>query len=175
MNMVEGFVVNNDLFRTLGGENVPQKGTIYYIYQNIYFPQMVEKEPKLFRKWDPYMKTRQVVASAVIFKNHGWSQWQAGHAKLFGVLLWNYETKKNKKFKYSKTLKKQGYCRTHNYRLLKPMIYNKLLRKEGNGYYSFEISDMTTIKRVLMTVRKLDMIGEKEMLARVKQKSQSTA
>jgi hypothetical protein len=135
---------------------------------------MVESEPKLFRNWDPYMKIRQVVVSAVIFKNHGWSQWQSGHAKLFGILLWDYETKRRRTFKYNKTLKKQGYHRTHNYRLLREIIENKLLKKEGNGYYSFAVSDVITIKRVLMAVRELDIIGQGETLAGAEQKSETT-
>ena len=135
---------------------------------------MIEKEPKLFKKWDPYMKIRQAAASAAMFRSHGWSEFQPGHAKLFGVLLWDYETKGNKRFKYSKTLKKQGYQRTHNYRLLKEIIENNLLEKEGNGYYSFTPSDITIIKNVLMTVRKLDTMGQGEILARMEQKSEST-
>ena len=135
---------------------------------------MVEKEPKLFRKWEPYTKVRQVRASAVIFKNHGWFQWQQGHAKLFGVLLWYYETKGNKRFKYSKTLKRHGYERTHNYRLLKEIIQNNLLVKEGNGYYSFTIPELEVIIRVVSRIKELDKIGSREILARMGEKSQST-
>jgi len=123
---------------------------------------MVEGEPKLFRNWDPYMKTRQAVASAVIFINHGWFEWQMGHAKLFGVLLWDYEKKGNRKFKYNKTLKKHGYSRTHNYRLMSTIIQNKVLRKSGNGYYNFTPSEVKLIKKVLAVVKELDTIGKYE-------------
>ena len=128
---------------------------------------MVEGEPKLFRKWDPYMKVRQVTASAVIFRNHAWFRWQQGHAKLFGVLLWDYETKGNKRFKYNKTLKRYGYQRTHNYRLLKEIIDNNLLVKEGNGYYSFTEPELEVIRRVVARIKELDKIASKEMLARM--------
>lgn len=134
---------------------------------------MVAGEPKLFRNWDPYMRTRQVVASAVIFKNHGWFQWQMGHAKLFGVLLWDYETRRKGKFKYSKILKKQGYQRTHNYRLLREILENNLLQKEGNGYYSFTVPELEMIRQVIGVMRELDMISNK-IPVRVERKSAST-
>ena len=85
---------------------------------------MTGTEPRLFQNWSAYMRQRQVMASAVIFKNHDWYEWEIGHAKIYGILLWHYETKKHTKFKYSKTLKKQGYRRTHNYRLLKKIVEN---------------------------------------------------
>jgi len=128
----------------------------------ILFSEMVEGEPKIFGNWEPYVKTRQVVAAGVVFINHGWFKWQMGHARLFGVLLWDYERRGCRKFKYNKTLKKHGYCRTHNYRLLSTMIENKVLKKDGNGYYCFT-SDAALIKKVLTAVRELDRIGSREM------------
>jgi hypothetical protein len=130
---------------------------------------MVEKEPRLFKNWNNYMKFRQIMASAVIFKNHGWAQWQIGHAKLFGILLWNYETKKTTKFKYSDVLKKQGYRRTHNYRLLKAIVENDLLQRDGNGYYIFTAQELRMVKRVLIIVKKLDIIGKKKMIMGVRE------
>lgn len=109
------------------------------------------------------MKFRQIMASAVIFKNHGWVQWQIGHAKLFGILLWDYETKRNTKFKYSDVLKKQGYRRTHNYRLLKAIVENHVLQRDGNGYYSFKIQELRMIKRTLVILKELDMIGKNKL------------
>lgn len=120
---------------------------------------MTEREPKLFKNWSAYMRQRQVMASAVIFKNHGWYQWEVGHAKLYGILLWHYETKKHAKFKYSRTLKRQGYRRTHNYRLLKTIVEKSLLQKQGNGYYSFAPSEIELIKKVLSVIKELDKIG----------------
>ena len=122
---------------------------------------MTEREPKLFKNWSAYMRQRQVMASAVIFKNKEWYEWQVGHAKLYGILLWHYETKKQTSFKYSKTLKKQGYRRTHNYRLLKTIVEKKLLRKEGKGYYSFTLSQIQAIEKVLSLIKELDLIGNK--------------
>lgn len=120
---------------------------------------MAEREPKLFKNWSAYMRQRQTMASAVIFKTHGWYEWQLGHAKLYGILLWIYETEKHTKFKYSKTLKIYGYRRTHNYRLLRTIVRKKLLRKEGNGYYSFAHLDIQLIKKFLSMIKELDMIG----------------
>ena len=123
---------------------------------------MTEREPILFKKWkDGYASQRQVMASIVIFKNYGWYKWQVGHAKLYGILLWHYEKKKQTTFKYSKTLKMQGYRRTHNYRLLREIVDNKLLKKEGNGYYSFAPSKIKVIGKVLSLIKALDMIGNK--------------
>ena len=133
---------------------------------------MTEREPKIFKNWSPYMRQRQVMASAVIFKNHGWYEWQVGHSKLYGILLWHYETKKQTSFKYSTTLKKQGYRRTHNYRLLKTIVEKSLLQKEGNGYYSLAPSDLQAIQKVLSLIKKLDMVGNK---SEVEQKSPNTA
>ena len=128
---------------------------------------MTEREPKrepmLFKKWkNGYASQRQVMASAVIFKNQGWNKWQIGHAKLYGILLWHYEKEKQTTFKYSKTLKIQGYRRTHNYRLLRTILEEELLQKEGNGYYSFAPSKIKIIEKVLMIFKELDMIGNKK-------------
>lgn len=124
--------------------------------------QPKERQPKLFKKCDEYTRQRQVMASAVIFKNHGWYKWQVGHAKLYGILLWYYEMKKQTTFKYSKTLKTQGYGRTHNYRLLRTIVEKELLQKEGNGYYSFTASKIRVIEKVLPLIKELDMIGNKK-------------
>ena len=129
---------------------------------------MTDKEPRLFKNWNNYMKLRQIMASAVIFNNHGWSGWQIGHAKLFGILLWEYETRKNTKFKYSSTLKKQGYRRTHNYRLLKAILENNLLQRDGDGYYTFTVWELKMIKRVMMVLKEMDMIGKEKMIIGVK-------
>ncbi len=110
------------------------------------------------------------MASAVLFKDQGWMDWELGHAKLFGIVLWNFETKKIKQFKYCHTLKRQGYGRTHNYRLLKELVGNNFLRKEGNGYYSLACQNIESIKKVLLLVKELDMIGKKEIVIGVEQK-----
>lgn len=133
---------------------------------------MTEKEPQLFKIWSEYAKQRQVMASATVFKSHSWYQWKVGHAKLYGILLWHYEKKRQTSFKYSKTLKKEGYRRTHNYRLLKTITEKELLQKEGNGYYSIASSKIRTLEKVLLLIKELDMIGnDKE----VERKSENTA
>jgi len=117
---------------------------------------MAEREPELFKTWTAYMRQRQVMASAVLFKTHGWYEWEQGHAKLFGILLWHYQTKKTKRFKYSKLLKRQGYRRTHNYRLLKSLVEKSLLQRQGNGYYSICTADVQVIDNALAIIKELD-------------------
>ncbi len=135
---------------------------------------MFAGEPKLFRNWEPYMKTRQVAASGAIFMHHGWFDWQMGHARLFGVLLWDHERRGTRRFKYNRILKKHGYRRTHNYRLLSAMIEKRVLRKDGNGYYSFG-SNVKLIKEVLAAVKELDRISREKMPGRTEGKSQDIA
>jgi len=120
---------------------------------------MIIREPRLFKGLDQYVRQRQVMASAVVFKAYGWHGWQIGHAKLYGILLWHYETKKQTSFKYSRMLKKLGYRRTHNYRLLKGIVENNLLVKKGNGCYCFTFSGMSVIEKMLSVIRELDMIS----------------
>jgi hypothetical protein len=132
---------------------------------------MIDREPRLFKGLDEYVRQRQVMASAVVFKAYGWHGWQIGHAKLYGILLWHYETKKQTSFKYSKILKKLGYRRTHNYRLLKGIVENNLLVKKGNGRYCFTFSGMSVIKKILRVIKELDMIKSE---AEVMQKSVNT-
>ena len=134
---------------------------------------MVEREPKLFRNWEPYMKSRQVMASAILFRSHGWADWKIGHAKLFGILLWDFETKKRWKFKYSTTLRMGGYRRTHNYRLLKKLVKHGLLRKEGNGYYSFGSKDLDLINRLMVVMREMDTFGHADVSTEVMEDSKT--
>lgn len=123
---------------------------------------MRETEPMLFKSWSEYMKQRQVMASAVIFKNHGWYEWEIGHARIFGILLWHYETTKQKSFKYSKTLKKFGYRRTHNYRLLKRIVERNLLKKRGNGCYDLNLPEIKVIDKVISLIKQLDMVSKEQ-------------
>ncbi len=123
---------------------------------------MIDREPGLFKGLNEYVKQRQVMASAVVFKAHDWQEWQIGHAKLYGILLWHYESKKQTSFKYGKILKKLGYRRTHNYRLLKAIVEKKILCKEGNGRYSLATSEIETIEKVLGLIKQLDNVGRKQ-------------
>ena len=123
---------------------------------------MTEREPLIFRNWNEFMKIRQMRVSSIIFKNRGWYKWQEGHAKLYGILIWHYEMKKQTRFKYSKTLKKQGYQRTHNYRLLKAIVEKDLLCKEGNGYYSFKLTELQLMQKAIPLIKELDMIENKK-------------
>lgn len=123
---------------------------------------MIDREPGLFKGLNEYVKQRQVMASAVVFKAHDWQEWRIGHAKLYGILLWHYESKKQTSFKYGKILKKLGYRRTHNYRLLKAIVERKILCKEGNGRYSLATSEIETIEKVLGLIKQLDNVGRKQ-------------
>ena len=134
---------------------------------------MVEREPKLFRNWEPYMKARQVMASAILFRSHGWADWKIGHAKLVGILLWDFETKKRWKFKYSTTLRMGGYRRTHNYRLLKKLVKHGLLQKEGNGYYSFRSKDLDLIKKLMVVMREMDAFSHADVSTEVMEDSKT--
>jgi hypothetical protein len=125
----------------------------------------------LFKTWSQYMKQRQIMASAVIFKAHGWYEWQVGHAKIFGILLWHYETGNQTSFKYSKTLKKDGYRRTHNYRLLKRIVEMNLLKKKGNGYYHLNLPEINVIDKVLSLIKELDMISKEQSPAEMEEES----
>lgn len=127
---------------------------------------MAGRKPQLFEDLDVYGRIRLMRASTLVFKNHGRHEYQVGHAKLFGVLLWYYERKKQTRLKYSKVLKKLGYQRSHNYRLLKSMVEKNLLQKEGNGYYSFAPSEIRLIKRVLYSIKEQDMLGNETEVER---------
>lgn len=128
--------------------------------------RMVEREPGLFKTLDPYTRQRQVMASAVIFKMHGWREWQIGHAKLYGILLWHYENRKQISFKYNNVLHKAGYRRTHNYRLLKVIIEKEMLQRQGNGYYRFKNSDTRLINKVLSLIKALDTVEDEAEVKR---------
>lgn len=99
------------------------------------------------------------MASAIFFRSHGWEDWKIGHAKLLGILLWDFETKDEWKFKYSTTLRVSGYRRTHNYRLLDGLVKTGFLQKEGNGYYSFLPSDLDLVKKLIGAMRQMDTFG----------------
>ena len=70
-------------------------------------------------------------------------------------------------------LKKKGYRRTHNYRLLKSLVEQNLIRKEGDGYYSFPESELEIIKNAITAMRQLDLINRNEIFSGVRE-SEST-
>ena len=67
---------------------------------------MTADEPSIFQNLSPYMRAKLMMASAIVFRRSNWKHWTYGHEKLLGVILWHYETKKEKEFKYNKLLKK---------------------------------------------------------------------
>jgi hypothetical protein len=123
---------------------------------------MTRVKPQLFERLDVYTRIREMRASTMVFENYGWYKYEEGHTKLFGTLLWHYEGYKQTRFKYSKVLKKLGYQRTHNYRLLKLMVEKGILKKEGGGYYGFTLSVIQLIEKVLCSIRQQDMMRNKK-------------
>jgi len=99
------------------------------------------------------------MASATVFRKSGWKEWTYGHEKLIGVVLWNYESKGEKRFKYSKLLKRQAYGRTQNYKLLKAIVRVKILKSQGNGYYEFSEKYQDMIEKVFDAITILDKLG----------------
>lgn len=94
---------------------------------------MTADEPAIFENLTPYMQTRLMLASAVIFRESKMQAWTHGHEKLVGVILWNFESKKENAFKYSRVLKRYAYGRTQNYKLLKPIVDNKILEARATA------------------------------------------
>lgn len=121
---------------------------------------MTADEPAIFENMNPYTKARLMMASAIIFRRSSWKDWSYGHEKLLGVILWNYENRKEKKFKYSKVLKRDAYGRTQNYKLLKGILDRKILVKKGNGYYAFSEEYQELLDKVLESLKAIDKLGK---------------
>ena len=120
---------------------------------------MTADEPSIFENLSPYMKARLMVASAIIFRKSNWKDWTYGHEKLLGVVIWHYEAKKERKFKYSKLLKRHAYGRTQNYKLLKGILERSILLQEGNGYYAFSERYQDLIDKILEALKGIDKLG----------------
>jgi hypothetical protein len=123
---------------------------------------MTLDEPSIFQELHPYTRARLMLASAVLFRKSNWDDWSYGHEKLLGIILWNYETKKQSTFKYSKLLKRHAYGRTQNYKLLKGITERNILVKQGNGNYSFSEKYRALIDAAFQQIRILDQISKPE-------------
>lgn len=121
---------------------------------------MKKGEPRIFQNWSEYTKQRQIMIAAALFRANDWDDWEEGHAKLFSIFLWLYEGKKQIRFKYSKTLKKSGYSRTHNYRLLNMIVKQDMLAKEGNGNYRIPEENTRLINKAMVIIKNLDNLKE---------------
>jgi hypothetical protein len=119
---------------------------------------MGDREPMLFREWDAYMKHKQIMVASIVLKSSGWGDWNAGHAKLLAVFLWNYEGKKINRFSYREVLKRHGYRRTHNYRLLGGLVANSVLVKKDKGFYSFREETVRVAEAALQFIAQADII-----------------
>jgi hypothetical protein len=93
------------------------------------------KEPAIFQTWKPFLRIRQMVIAAAFFKAIGWENFNYGHAKIFGIILWHYEGTKDLSFNYSVLLRKNAYGKTQNYALLKILIEKDIIERKRNGSY----------------------------------------
>lgn len=123
---------------------------------------MTADEPTIFENLSSYTRARLMMASAVVFRKSDWDKWTYGHEKLLGVILWHYESKKEKRFKYSKLLKRYAYGRTQNYKLLKGILDRHILVKQGNGYYTFPEKYHTLIEQVFNSLKTIDKLGSQK-------------
>ena len=124
---------------------------------------MVEGEPKLFRNWDPYMKIRQVVASAVIFKNHGWFRWQMGHANCSACFYGIMKPDETGDSNTAKPSRNKAISRTHNYRLLQGNHREQRAEKGGEWLLQLRSLGHENNKEGPDCGQELDMIGQKEI------------
>ena len=99
-----------------------------------------------------------MIASSIVFRESKWEDWTYGHEKILGVVLWHYETKKAERFKYNRLLKKHGYGRTQNYKLLKGILESKILVRQNNGYYAFSKEYKNLIDTALNSLKILDRL-----------------
>lgn len=123
---------------------------------------MVDRDPILFREWNTYMKHRQIMASSIVLKSSGWNEWNTSHAKLLGVLLWEYEGTKVNGFKYKKTLRRHAYRRTHNYRLLNGLLRGSIIVKAEKGNYSLNDRSLKAAERAITVMKQADAICKEE-------------
>lgn len=123
---------------------------------------MTADEPSIFENLNSYMRARLMIASAIIFRKSNWQNWTYGHEKLLGVVLWHYETKKERRFKYSKLLKRYAYGRTQNYKLLREILGRKILVSQGNGCYEFSPKYHDLIDKIFSELGEIDRIGKPE-------------
>jgi hypothetical protein len=124
----------------------------------IVFGIMTSTDPAMFQNLPPYMRARLMMAAAIIFRNSDFKSWSYGHEKLLGIVLWNYEKKREKRFKYAKLFKRHAYGRTHNYILLKKILEEDILVKEGNGFYAFTKQYHDLIEQIFIGIKNLDKI-----------------
>ena len=121
----------------------------------------MDGEPQIFRSWSGYLKNRQAMSSSVVFNIRNWQSWTPAHANLFGIILWNYQTTNSLKFKYSKLMKRNGYSRTHNYRLMKALLDKSLILRDGNGYYTINPDYADLINKISQVMKQLDSVSRR--------------
>jgi hypothetical protein len=120
---------------------------------------MTADEPSIFDDLNSYMKARLMIASAIIFRRSNWKDWTYGHEKLLGVIIWHYEYKREKTFKYSKVLRRYAYGRAQNYKLLRGILERNILINEGNGYYTFGREYQEVFDKILDILKAIDKLG----------------
>ena len=124
--------------------------------------KMTADDPAVFEQFEPYMRSRLMIAAAIIFRTSKWQKWTYGHEKLMGVILWHCEEKKQYTFKYSRLLKRYAYGRTQNYKLLRDIVDRNILIRQPNGHYIFPKTYQELIDRIFWELKNLDRIGEPE-------------
>lgn len=120
---------------------------------------MVDRDPILFRGWNAYMKHRQIMVSAIVLKNSGWGEWNTSHAKFLAVLLWDYQGRKVNSFKYNEIIKRKGYQRTHNYRVLNELVKKAVLIKNDKGQYCIQNESLRIAEQAFTFMKQADNIG----------------
>lgn len=116
-------------------------------------------EPIAFEDFGSYMRVRTMIAAGILLRKSGSDIWHYGHQKLLGIILWNYETTKEPRFKYRRLLKRYAYCKTQNYKLMRPMLDRKVLVRQGHGYYTFSKPYEELIQRIFQILKDMDEAG----------------
>jgi hypothetical protein len=93
------------------------------------------KEPSMYKGWEPYLRIRQMMIASLVFKNVGWDNFNYGHAKIFGIIIWHYECTKKSNFRYCELLRREGYGKTQNYFLIKDLLDKRIIERQSNGNY----------------------------------------
>jgi hypothetical protein len=114
------------------------------------------KEPGMYEGWEPYLRIRQMMIASIIFRNIGWKDFDYGHAKIFGIILWHYECTKNLNFKYCQLLRREGYGKTQNYALLKDLLDKGVLERKKNGLYEIYDKHICRINTILESFKSLN-------------------
>ncbi len=102
-----------------------------------------------------------MMIAGAIFRRLGWDDFSYGHAKIFGIILWHYEATKKYVFKYSRLLRRHGYGKTQNYKLIKDLIDRKIIRRRLFGEYEIRQENSRIIDDAIATANTFTGSGKK--------------